>query len=83
VKEQVESLGANFVEVESTESGEGSGGYAKEMSADYKKRQQAKLEEVMRQQDIVITTALIPGKPAPILITEKMVKEMKAWVHYC
>jgi len=78
VKEQVESLGATFVEVESTESGEGSGGYAKEMSADYKKRQQAKLEEVMRQQDIVITTALIPGKPAPILITEKMVKEMKA-----
>jgi len=77
VKEQVESLGATFVEVESTESGEGSGGYAKEMSADYKKRQQAKLEEVMRQQDIVITTAQIPGKPAPVLITEAMVKEMK------
>lgn len=77
VKEQVESLGATFVEVDSTESGEGSGGYAKEMSADYKKRQQAKLEEVMRQQDIVITTAQIPGKPAPVLITEKMVKEMK------
>ena len=48
------------------------------MSDDYKKRQQAKLEEVMRQQDIVITTALIPGKPAPLLITEKMVKEMKS-----
>ena len=77
VKEQVESLGATFVEVESTESGEGTGGYAKEMSADYKKRQQAKLEEVMRQQDIVITTAQIPGKPAPILITEAMLKEMK------
>lgn len=77
VKEQVESLGATFVEVESTESGDGAGGYAKEMSADYKKRQQAKLEEVMRQQDIVITTAQIPGKPAPVLITDKMVKEMK------
>jgi H+-translocating NAD(P) transhydrogenase subunit alpha len=77
VKEQVESLGATFVEVESKESGEGTGGYAKEMSADYKKRQQAKLEEVLRQQDIVITTAQIPGKPAPILITQKMVKEMK------
>jgi NAD(P) transhydrogenase subunit alpha len=77
VKEQVESLGATFVEVESGENGEGTGGYAKEMSDDYKKRQQAKLEEVMRQQDIVITTAQIPGKAAPILITEKMVKEMK------
>jgi NAD(P) transhydrogenase subunit alpha len=78
VKEQVESLGATFIEVESTESGEGTGGYAKEMSADYKKRQQAKLEEVIRQQDIVVTTAQIPGKSAPILVTEKMVKEMKA-----
>ena len=78
VKEQVESLGATFIEVESNESGDGTGGYAKEMSDDYKKRQQAKLEEVMRQQDIVITTALIPGKPAPLLITEKMVKEMKS-----
>jgi NAD(P) transhydrogenase subunit alpha len=77
VKEQVESLGATFVDVPSTESGEGSGGYAKEMSDDYKIRQQAKLEEVMSQQDIVITTAQIPGKPAPILITEKMVKAMK------
>jgi NAD(P) transhydrogenase subunit alpha len=77
VKEQVESLGATFVEVESTESGEGTGGYAREMSADYKKRQQAKLEEVMRQQDIVITTAQIPGKPAPILIPLKMIKTMK------
>ncbi len=77
VKEQVESLGAVFIEVESIESGEGTGGYAKEMSHDYKKRQQAKLEDVMRQQDIVITTAQIPGKPAPLLISEKMIKEMK------
>ncbi|MDF3034321.1 MAG: transhydrogenase subunit alpha [Alphaproteobacteria bacterium] len=78
VKEQVESLGATFIEVESAESGEGAGGYAKEMSADYQKRQQARLEDVMRQQDIVITTAQIPGKPAPILISAKMIKEMKA-----
>jgi NAD(P) transhydrogenase subunit alpha len=77
VKEQVESLGAVFIEVEAAESGEGTGGYAKEMSHDYKKRQQAKLEDVMRQQDIVITTAQIPGKPAPLLISEKMIKEMK------
>lgn len=78
VKEQVESLGAIFVEVASTESGEGSGGYAKEMSEEYKKRQNEKLAEVIKQQDIVITTALIPGKPAPILITTEMVKSMKA-----
>ncbi|MCE3231186.1 MAG: transhydrogenase subunit alpha [Alphaproteobacteria bacterium] len=78
VKEQVESLGATFIEVESAESGEGAGGYAKEMSADYQKRQQARLEDVMRQQDIVITTAQIPGKTAPILISAKMIKEMKA-----
>jgi len=77
VKEQVESLGATFVEVQSSESSESAGGYAKEMSAEYKKRQQTKLEEIISQQDIVITTAQIPGKPAPILITEKMVKEMK------
>ncbi len=77
VKEQVESLGTTFIEVPSTESGEGSGGYAREMSDDYKVRQQSKLEEVMRQQDIVIATAQIPGKPAPILITEKMLKDMK------
>lgn len=77
-KEQVESLGATFVEVTSEEKGEGTGGYAKEMSADYKKRQQEKLEEVMCQQDIVITTAQIPGKPAPTLITEKMLKNMKS-----
>lgn len=77
VKEQVESLGATFIEVESKESGEGQGGYAKEMSSEYKKRQQTKLEEAIRQQDIVITTAQIPGKTAPILITEKMVKAMK------
>lgn len=78
VKEQVESLGATFVEVESEESGDGAGGYAKEMSDDYKKRQTEKLEQVIALQDIVITTAQIPGKTAPILVTEAMVKTMKA-----
>ena len=76
-KEQVESLGASFVEVDYQEAGEGSGGYAKEMSDGYKKAQSAKLHEVLKLQDIVITTALIPGKPAPVLISEKMVIDMK------
>jgi H+-translocating NAD(P) transhydrogenase subunit alpha len=78
VKEQVQSLGATFVEVESEESGEGTGGYAKEMSDDYKRRQSERLAEVMKDQDIVITTAQIPGKAAPELITTAMVESMKA-----
>lgn len=77
VKEQVESLGAKFVEVESTEAGEVKGGYAKEMSAAYQKRQAEKIHEVAKQSDIIISTALIPGKPAPVLITNAMVKDMK------
>jgi len=77
VKEQVESLGAKFVQVESEETGETKGGYAKEMSADYKKRQAEKIHETLKQSDIVISTALIPGKPAPVLINQKMVKDMK------
>lgn len=76
-KEQVQSLGATFVEVPAEESGDSAGGYAKEMSEDYKKRQGEKLAEVLKTQDIVITTALIPGKPAPLLITADMVKSMK------
>lgn len=76
-KEQVESLGATFVFVEADESGEGSGGYAKEMSEDYKKRQSAKIKEEITKNDIVITTALMPGKQAPLLITEDMVEAMK------
>ena len=76
-KEQVQSLGATFVEVDSQESGDGSGGYAKEMSEEYKKAQAQKLHDVLKTQDIVITTALIPGKPAPVLITEEMVADMK------
>lgn len=76
-KEQVESLGASFVEVESQESGEAAGGYAKEMSDDYKARQTAKIKEVLQKSDIAITTALIPGKPAPRLITKDMIEAMK------
>lgn len=75
-KEQVESLGAKFVEVENNDSGETAGGYAKEMSDDYKKRQHAKLCELLKYSDIVITTAQIPGKKAPVLITREMLKLM-------
>ncbi len=77
--EQVESLGGKFVMVEPDEgdTGETAGGYAKEMSEDYKKRQAALVAETIAKQDIVITTALIPGRPAPVLVTEEMVKSMK------
>ncbi len=77
VKEQVMSLGAKFVEVKANEGGETAGGYAKEMDDDYKKRQEEAIATSIAQQDIVITTALIPGKPAPRLITEAMVQSMK------
>lgn len=76
-KEQVQSLGAKFIEVDASEVGDGVGGYAKEMSAEYKAAQMQKLASVITTQDIVITTALIPGKPAPILITAEMVKSMR------
>ena len=78
VKEQVESLGAKFVEVESdNDDGVGEGGYAKETSEDYKNRQQEKIKERIAKSDLVITTALIPGRPAPLLIPRKMVEGMK------
>ena len=79
VKEQVQSLGATFVMVEDeeTKAAETSGGYAREMSADYKKKQAALVAETIKKQDIVITTALIPGRPAPVLVTEDMVRSMK------
>jgi len=79
VKEQVESLGASFVMVESeeTRAAETAGGYAKEMSEDYRRRQAALVAEHLAKQDIVITTALIPGRPAPVLVTEAMVASMK------
>lgn len=77
-KEQVMSLGAKFVEVEASANAETSGGYAKEMDEDYKRRQEAAIAEIIKSQDIVISTALIPGKPAPELITNAMVESMKA-----
>lgn len=77
VKEQVESLGAKFLQVESKESGEASGGYAKEMSDEYKKAQAEQLGKFVPTQDIIITTAQIPGKPAPKLITAEMLKSMR------
>ncbi len=78
VKEQVESLGAKFIEVETdTDEGTGEGGYAKEVSEDYKKKQGELLEQEITKMDLVITTALIPERPAPILITKKMVESMK------
>ena len=80
VKEQVESLGATFIEVDSSDNqdAETSGGYAKEMSDDYKKRQSELISETVKKHDVVITTALIPGKPAPQLISSDMVQEMKS-----
>ncbi|MGI4852114.1 MAG: Re/Si-specific NAD(P)(+) transhydrogenase subunit alpha [Janthinobacterium lividum] len=77
-KEQVESLGATFISVESEETGEGTGGYAKEMSQTYQDQQAQKIHEVVQKSDIVITTALIPGKPAPRLVTDTMIAAMKA-----
>ncbi len=78
VKEQVESLGAKFVEVESdSDDGVGEGGYAKETSDDYKERQQALIKAHIAKSDLVITTALIPGRPAPLLIPTDMVNGMK------
>ncbi len=78
VKEQVESLGAKFIEVESeSEDGVGEGGYAKETTDDYKQKQQELIQERISVADAVITTALIPGRPAPILISKSMVEKMK------
>ena len=80
-KEQVESLGAKFVEVplsdEEKEQAETAGGYAREMSDDYKQRQGELVHQRAVVADIIITTALIPGRPAPVLISEETVKEMK------
>jgi NAD(P) transhydrogenase subunit alpha len=78
-KEQVVSLGASFVAVEDEEfkQAETAAGYAKPMSAEYQAKQAALVAEHIKKQDIVITTALIPGRKAPVLVTEEMVKTMK------
>jgi NAD(P) transhydrogenase subunit alpha len=77
VKEQVESLGGRFIDMPTAEDAEDKGGYAKEMGEDFLAKQREVLTNHIRQADVVITTALIPGKPAPRLVTEDMVKAMK------
>jgi len=79
VKEQVQSLGAKFVDIDlGIEDGEGSGGYARELTEDERKRQIELLGAVIEKQDIVITTAAIPGRPSPKLIAENTVQNMKS-----
>ena len=78
VKEQVESLGAKFIEVElSDEETETKGGYAKELTEDDKLKQRELIHQHAKKSDVIITTALIPGRPAPLLITKEMVADMK------
>ena len=77
-KEQVESLGGKFLTVEGSENLETEGGYAKEASDDFKKKQEELLSETLKKIDIVICTALIPGKKAPLIIKDDMVNDMQA-----
>ncbi|MDR0275264.1 MAG: Re/Si-specific NAD(P)(+) transhydrogenase subunit alpha [Burkholderiaceae bacterium] len=82
VKEQIESLGAKFIDVpyetaEEKEAAEGVGGYARPMPPSWLERQKAEVAKRVAQADVVITTALIPGRPAPVLVTEQMVQAMK------
>ena len=76
-KEQVESLGGKFLVIKGAEDLETKGGYAKEASEDFKKKQEELIFETLKKIDIVICTALIPGKKAPIIINEKMIENMK------
>ena len=77
-KEQVESLGGKFLVVEGSENLETEGGYAKEASEEFKKQQEELLAETLKKIDIVICTALIPGKTAPLIISEKMINNMQS-----
>lgn len=77
VKEEVQSLGAKFIEVPGAADASSAGGYAVEQSEEYKRNQQLKIAESIAKSDIVITTAQIPGKKAPILITDEMLKTMR------
>ncbi len=77
VKEEVQSLGGKFIEVETDETMQDEGGYAREASAEFLRKQQELIFKHVTEADIVITTALVPGKKAPVLITEDMVKNMK------
>ena len=78
VKEQVQSLGAKFLEIELGEQGEGTGGYAKELSEEAHKKEQELVGKHVKDADVVITTALVPGRRAPILVTADMVRAMRA-----
>lgn len=78
VKEEVMSLGGKFIEVEGAADASAAGGYAVEQSEDFLQRQKAKIAESAAKSDIIITTAQIPGKKAPILITEEMIRSMRA-----
>ena len=78
VKEEVMSLGAKFIEVEGAADASKAGGYAVEQSEDFMKRQKAKIAESVAKADIIITTAQIPGKKAPVLITQEMMEAMKS-----
>lgn len=77
VKEQVQSLGARFIDVELGEGGDGAGGYARELTAEQLAKQQAIIADRVAAADVVITTALVPGRPAPKLVTEATVKRMR------
>ena len=77
VKDQVKSLGAEFLELDIAEEGEGGGGYAREMTPEFIRAEMALFAAQAREVDIIITTALIPNRPAPVLITDEMVRSMK------
>jgi NAD(P) transhydrogenase subunit alpha len=77
VEEQVKSLGGRFIPLPEMESGEGEGGYAKEMTEDFLRKQREIVAEHVKEADVVICTALVPGRKAPTLVTEEMVKSMK------
>ena len=81
-KEQVESLGGKFLTVKGSENLETEGGYAKEASEEFKKKQEELLAETLKKIDIVICTALIPGKKAPLIIKENMIANMKIRFYY-
>ena len=77
VKEEVQSLGAKFIEVEGAADASGAGGYAVEQTEEYKQRQRERLAESISKADVVITTAAIPGRKAPVIITKEMIRSMK------
>ncbi len=78
VKEQVESLGGRFIDLPEPASGQGEGGYAKEMTADFLAKQRAIVAEHVKSADVVVTTALVPGRPAPRLVSREMVESMRS-----